>query len=275
MFKTEQSVDFAEILSDPVFTPALKDQIASVQQFQVVTEDFVQRVVSGVHANAILQGPPGLGKSYVVTQALKKAGKIPDTDYIVIKGHIAPQALFGILYMYRRKGQVVVLDDCDNIFATETGLEILKSATDQDSREVTWMSSRSPVINGTTVDKFVFNGSLIVCSNISITTGRGGRRDRSGAAFLSRLTYWDMKLSQRERMYAQIFNLVVEADYLSRNPKTKLNLLQKRELMKFILENLDDIIQFDLRMPQHIAAEMNANPKNWKSVAKHLVTRGA
>ena len=200
MSNTEQNVDFAEILSDPVFTPALKDQIASVQQFQAVTEDFVQRVVSGVHANAILQGPPGLGKSYVVTQSLKKAGKIAVKDYIVIKGHVTPQNLYSTLYMYRRKGQIVVLDDCDDIFTKEAGLEVLKAATDQDSREVTWMSSRTPVINGVPVDKFVFNGSLIVCSNISITTGTGGRRDRSGAAFLSRLTYWDMKLSQRERM---------------------------------------------------------------------------
>ena len=275
MSKTEQSVDFTEILSDPVFTPALKDQIASVQQFQAVTEDFVRSVVSGVHANAILQGPPGLGKSYVVTQALKNADKIEGEDYIVIKGHITPLQLYATLYMYRRKGQVVVLDDCDDIFTKETGLEVLKAATDQDYRKVTWMSSATPVVNGTPVKDFVFNGAIIVCSNISVTTGRGGRRDRSAAAFMSRLTYWDMKLSQRERMYAQIFNLVVEADYLSRNPKTKLDIVQKRELMKFILINLDDIVQFDLRMPQKIAAEMNANPKNWKRTAQHLVTHGA
>ena len=275
MSKTEQSVDFTEILSDPVFTPALKDQIASVQQFQAVTEEFVRSVVSGVHANAILQGPPGLGKSYVVTQALKNADKIEGEDYIVIKGHVTPLQLYATLYMYRRKGQVVVLDDCDDIFTKETGLEVLKAATDQDYRKVTWMSSATPVVNGTPVKEFVFNGAIIVCSNISVTTGRGGRRDRSAAAFMSRLTYWDMKLSQRERMYAQIFNLVVEADYLSRSPKTKLDIAQKRELMKFILINLDDIVQFDLRMPQKIAAEMNANPKNWKRTAQHLVTHGA
>jgi hypothetical protein len=275
MTKTEQSVDFTEILSDPVFTPALKDQIASVQQFQAVTEDFVRSVVSGIHPNAILQGPPGLGKSYVVSQALKSADKIEGEDYIIIKGHVTPLQLYATLYMFRRKGQVVVLDDCDDIFTKETGLEVLKAATDQDYRKVTWMSSATPVINGTPIKDFVFNGAIIVCSNISITSGRGGRRDKSAAAFMSRLTYWDMKLSQRERMYAQIFNLVVEADYLSRNPKTKLDIVQKRELMKFILVNLDDIVQFDLRMPQKIAAEMNANPKNWKRVAKHLITHGA
>jgi hypothetical protein len=76
-------------------------------------------------------------------------------------------------------------------------------------------------------------------------------------------------------MFAQIFNLVVNADYLSFNPATKLTTMQKREMLKFILVNLDDIVSFDLRMPQKIAAEMNSNPKGWKKTAKHLVTHGA
>ena len=75
-------------------------------------------------------------------------------------------------------------------------------------------------------------------------------------------------------MYAQIFNLVVNADYLSRNASTKINTLQKRDMLKFILQHLDEIVSFDLRMPQKIAAEMNANPKNWRKIARHLITHG-
>jgi len=274
MSKTDISVDFDEILKDPVFTPALKDQITDVQDFQLLTEDFIMNVVKGVHPHAILQGPPGLGKSYVVSQALKKANKVEGDDYIVIKGHITPLQLYATLYMFRRKGQVVVLDDCDDVLCKETGLEVLKAACDTDYRKVTWVSSATPVVNGTQINDFVFNGTIIVCSNISVVTGRGGRRDRSAQAFLSRLTYWDLRLGKRERMYAQIFNLVVNADYLSRNASTKLDLVQKRDLLKFILVNLDDIVSFDLRMPQKIAAEMNVNPKNWRKTAKHLVTHG-
>lgn len=274
LVEVEQSVEYTEILNDPVFTPALKEQIQSVQDFQVLTEDFVNNVVKGIHPNAILQGPPGLGKSYVVTQALKKSGKIEGEDYIIVKGHITPLQLYATLYMYRRKGQVVVLDDCDDVMTKETGLEVLKAACDLDYRRVTWTSSATPVVNGTAIKDFIFNGAIIVCSNLSVTTGRGGRRDRSAAAFLSRLTFWDLRLGKRERMYAQIFNLVVNADYLSRNPATKINADQKRDLLKFVLENLDEIQCMDLRMPQKIAAEMNANPRAWRKTALHLITHG-
>ena len=270
----EQCVEYNEILNDPVFTPALKEQIQSVQDFQILTEDFVNNVVKGIHSNAILQGPPGLGKSYVVTQALKKSGKVEGDDYIIIKGHITPMQLYATLYMYRRKGQMVILDDCDDVMTKETGLEVLKAACDLDYRRVTWSSGSVPVINGTAIKDFIFNGAIIVCSNLSVTTGRGGRRDRSAAAFLSRLTFWDLRLGKRERMYAQIFNLVVNADYLSRDPATKVNAEQKRDLLKFVLENLDEIRCMDLRMPQKIAAEMNANPKTWRNTALHLITHG-
>jgi hypothetical protein len=272
--QVDMSADFTEILSDPIFTPALKDQIQSVQDFQKLTEQFVGNVVAGVHPHAILQGPPGLGKSYAVTQALKAAGKTEHDDYIVIKGHITPLQLYATLYMYRRPGQIVVLDDCDEILTKEAGLEVLKAACDADYRRVTWISSASPVINGTAIKEFIFNGTVIVCSNIAVTTGRGGRRDRSAAAFLSRLVYWDLRLGNRERMYAQIFNLVVNADYLARTATTRLTLDAKRDMLKFILEHLDEIASLDLRMPQKVAAEINANPTNWRKTARHLITHG-
>lgn len=262
---------YDEILSDPIFTPALKEQIRDVQEFQTETENFVDKVIAGVHPNAILQGPPGLGKSYAVSQALKRSGKTSPQDYIVVKGHITPTQLFLVLYAYRRPGQVVVLDDCDDVFTKDTGLEVLKAATDQDYRTIKWFSNKVPVVNGTPITEFTFKGSVIVCSNMSLTTGTGGRRDRAGAAFMSRLTKWDLKLDKRERMFAQIFNLVVNADYLSANPNTKLDTDQKRDLLKFILAHLDDIPNFDLRMPQKIAAEMLANPKGWVRTSQHLV----
>lgn len=262
---------YDEILADPIFTPALKEQILDVQDFQHDTEEFVDKVVKGIHPNAILQGPPGLGKSYAVTQALKRSGKKSGRDYIVVKGHITPTQLYLVLYTYRRKGQVVVLDDCDDILVKDTGLEILKSVTDLDYRTVKWFSPMVPVINGTPITEFTFNGTLIVCTNMSLTSGRGGRRDRAASAFLSRLTKWDLKLDKRERMYAQIFNLVVNADYLNANPHTALDTTQKGDLLKFILENLDDIPNLDLRMPQKIAAEMVANPAKWHKTARHMV----
>jgi len=271
---TEEVVSFEDIMADPVFTPKLREQIASVQQFQVHTEQFVDDLINGAYNQAVLQGPPGLGKSYSVTQALKRSGKVEGRDYIVIKGHVTPTELFLTLYMFRRPDQIVVMDDCDDIFIKDTGLEVLKAACDDDYRRVTWLSSQAPVVNGTVLTQFTFNGKLIVCTNMSMTTGRGGRRDRAAAAFLSRLACWDLRLDTRERAFAQMFNMVVNADYLSRSPKTAISMTQKRDLLKFILEHLDDIKCLDLRMPQAIARTMVSRPDDWQFTARHLITHG-
>ena len=265
---------FAEIMNDPVFTPQLKNQISSVQKFQSKTEGFVDKVMQGVHTHAVLQGPPGLGKSYSVTQALRRAGKVEGQDYFVVKGHITPMQLYLTLHHFRRPGQIVILDDCDDVFTKDTGLEVLKAACDQDYRRVVWNSASVPVVNGHSLTEFVFNGQIIVCTNMQLQSGRGGRRDRAAAAFLSRLTVWDLRLESRERMYAQIFNMVVYSGYLDANPKTRLSVDQKRDLLKFVLTNLDEIQSLDLRMPQQIASEIVANPDDWQGSARHIVTRG-
>ena len=261
------------IMRDPIFTPSLKDQITSVQKFQTQTEKFVDKVLRGTHRNALLQGPPGLGKSYAVTQALRRAGKTEGRDYFLVKGHITPTQLFVVLYQFRRKGQIVILDDCDDIFTKDTGLEVLKAASDQDYRRVTWHGMTISV-NGQAINDFVFNGSIIVCTNMSMTTGRGGRRDRAAAAFLSRLTVWDLRLDTRERMFAQIFNMVVNECYLDANPLTALTDDQKRDMLVFILQNINDIPCMDLRMPQKIAAEIVSDPADWHDTALHLITHG-
>lgn len=266
--------DFSTILADPVFTPALKEQIKSVKEFQTKTEQFVDEVIKGTHPHAVLQGPPGLGKSYAVTQSLKRAGKKEGVDYMVVKGHVTPMSLFLTLYMFRRPGQVVVLDDCDDVLIKDAGLEVLKAVCDHECRIVKWISNNVPVINGTPLTEYVFNGTLIVCTNMAMTTGRGGRRDRAAGAFLSRLTNWPLKLESRERMFAQIFNMVVDVDYLSREVRTTLTLEQKRDMLAFILYHLDEIPSLDLRLPQKVAACIVADPADWRNTAKHIITHG-
>jgi hypothetical protein len=259
---------YSEIIADPIFTPALVEQIAEVQSYQIQTEKFVSKVLKGTHKNAILQGPPGLGKSYVVAQALTRAGKTEGEDYKIVKGHLTPLQLFTVLYLYRRKGQIVVLDDCDDVFQHETGLSFVKAATDPDNRKVSYESSRQPIIAGNVVTEFQFNGTLIICSNIQMASGRQGRRAQHMAAIYSRTTNWPMGWHTRERKFAQVFNMVVNHDYLSRDARTALDSDQKLALLKFILENLDEINTLDLRLPQKIAAEMVADPTDWQASSR-------
>ena len=256
---------YSEIIADPIFTPALVEQIADVQAYQTRTEKFVAKVLRGTHKNAILQGPPGLGKSFVVAQALIAQGLTEGEDYKIVKGHITPLQLFTLLYLYRRKGQVLVLDDCDDVFQNEMCLSFVKAATDPDNRRVSYESSRQPIIAGSVVTDFVYNGTLIICSNITMNTGRQGRRAQHMAAIYSRTTNWPMGWHTRERKFAQVFNMVVHHDYLARDTRTALTADLKLDLLKFLLQNLDEINTLDLRLPQKIAAEINADPADWQA----------
>lgn len=266
---------YSEIIADPIFTPALVEQIASVQAFTRDTESFVSDIVDGHLRVAVLKGPPGLGKSYQVSQALKRKNLKLGQDYVIVKGHIAPTELYLTLNAYRRRGQIVVLDDCDDVLIKDVALEVLKAVCDTDTQNVCWSSGRTPCVNGVPVRNFIFNGTLIICTNMTLRTGSGGRRDTAAGAFLSRLGYWDMKLGTRERGYAQIFNMIVYEDYLNRNPETTLTAEQKKDLLVFILNNLDDVRCLDLRMPQMVARMMIAHPTKWQAKARHMITHGA
>ena len=265
--KTQQ---YSKILDNPVFTPALKQQIDQVQGYQTLTESFVAKVIRGVHKNAILQGPPGLGKSHVVHTALVNAKKTEGKDFVIVKGHITPLQLFGTLYMFRRHGQVVVLDDCDDIMANEIGISIIKAASDPDNRRVTYSTSRSPIIAGTVVKDFVFNGTLIICSNVAMDTGNAGRRNQHMRAILSRTTNWPMGWDTKEQKFAQVYNMVVNHDYLGVSDRTRIQENQKEELLTYLLDNLDEINHLDLRLPQKVAAEMVAGGDWQKSCAPFL-----
>jgi hypothetical protein len=255
------------IFDEDHFGPDFAEQAADVQKHMELTKRFVSSVISGVHKNAILQGPPGLGKSHVVAQALRDAGKIEKQDYYVVKGHITPTNLFLLLCMMRNPGQVLVLDDCDDVFNTDLGFNLLKAALDPDYRTVSFQSQRVPIVNGVAVGDFEFNGTLIMCTNIALTTNRASRKSQHMGAVLSRAIQWPLNWDTPQRKFAQIYNMVVGEDYLSREERTTLSEKQKLNLLKFIWANLNDIKELDLRLPQKIAAEMKVN-ESWSETCK-------
>ena len=253
--------------SEGSFSAEFSDHVDEVIKHMDLTKKFVSSVLSGTHKNAILQGPPGLGKSYVVVQALKDAGKIERQDYVIVKGHVTPGQLFVLLCMFRNKGQVIVLDDCDDVFDTELGFNMLKAALDPDNRTVSYQSQRVPVINGVAVGDFEFNGTLIICSNVAFTTNKMSRRGQHMAAILSRAVKWPLAWDTPQQKFAQIYNMVVNEDYLSREERTNISESQKTELLKLIWGNLNEIRDLDLRLPQKIAAEIKTNP-DWVETCK-------
>ena len=89
--------------------------------------DMVQMLAKGEQPSVVVTGPGGLGKSYTVTEALKKAGlkdmsilddyeigaSVPKNAFVVIKGYSSPKGLYRTLYENRKS--VIVFDDCDSV----------------------------------------------------------------------------------------------------------------------------------------------------------------
>lgn len=253
-----------------LFGSDFQREVEEIRNHQNLTRNFVESVIGGVHKNAILEGPPGLGKSHVVAQALKAAGKVERKDYYIVKGHVTPINLFVLLGLFRNSGQVLVLDDCDDVFQNDLGFNMLKAALDPDNRYVSYQSQRIPIINGVPMGDFEYNGTLIICTNVSMVAKGRSRRSQHMAAVLSRAVVWPMELDSPQSKFAQIFNMTITEDYLSQDERTTLDQKQKVELLQFIWGNLRNIKDLDLRLPQKIAAEMKVN-KNWTETCKIML----
>lgn len=265
--------DLNSILRDPIFKPSLKQCIESVRQYNEDIQEFLDDVVAGAHRSAIVYGPPGMGKTHAIVNAFKRAGLIENTDYVVARSHATPGMLYVLLYLMRKQGKYIVLDDCDGIIKDETGLNLLKAATDPTYRWVGWSSTRelrNPIDGQPMPDQFEFNGTIVISTNVQLASGRG-RIANHMDALRSRTAPFRFRLEKREDQYAQIFHMVVDHDYLSTEADTEITDDQKSDLLKFLLENLDVPRRLDLRLPQHIARAMKANSTNWQRQAKRFL----
>ncbi len=265
--------DVSSILQDPIFKPSLRKRIDEVRQYNEDAQEFLRDVVAGAHRAAIIYGPPGMGKTHTVVEALKSTGLQENKDYIVARSHATPGMLYVLLHMMRKAGKFVILDDCDGIVANETGLNLLKGATDPTYRQVGWASTqqiKNPVTGKPIPDTFDFNGTVIICTNVRLSCGRG-RIANHMDALRSRSAPFSLALNSREDQYAQIFHMIVDKDYLNSTIDTQLSETQKVDLLKFLLENLDVPRRLDLRLPQHIARTMKANAGNWQRQARRFL----
>lgn len=106
-------------------------------------EAYIGDVIAGVKPLALLCGAPGVGKTFRVNQALKRAGKDQDVDWKLLKGKSTATALYTTFHDFKNDGQLVVMDDCDSVFKDDDAINMLKAAFDSsDERWVTWNTAR-------------------------------------------------------------------------------------------------------------------------------------
>jgi hypothetical protein len=105
-------------------------------------ESYILNVILGIDVSALICGAPGVGKTYRIMQMIKKEGKVRGRDYEVIKGKCTPMVLFQMLHDYQKKGQLLIIDDADDIITDDVSINLIKAATDSsDERIVSYGSN--------------------------------------------------------------------------------------------------------------------------------------
>lgn len=193
-----------------------KVEFSVEERFEFI-ERFTEGVADNKYLSLVLVGGPGLGKTHVVMDTLRKKGMqeiVPldppvitddmneeaveaaknaptqsEGDFIVIKGFSTPKAMYRTLW--ENNGKLIVFDDADGAFRHPDSANILKGALDaSDKRYIAWGAEKRGEDELPT--RFEFTGRVIFISNLEM-------RDFP-QAILSRAVHVDLALTLSEKV---------------------------------------------------------------------------
>lgn len=237
------------------------------ERFEVI-EMLSSASCEGQIRSLIISGPAGLGKSYTIEQALQEYD--PDGEKTVIaKGFVRPTGLYLLLHNYRHKGNVIVLDDSDSIFADQDALNLLKAACDTTKeRWISWRSETKMVdADGEPVDRtFLFEGTIIFITNkdFDAEVRKGGKSAEHFEALISRSHYVDCDMHSIRDYIIRIKQVVAKGMLR----KKGLTSAQEKRIVGFIDQNADKLRELTLRMALKLADVLLMDERKFESLAK-------
>jgi hypothetical protein len=235
---------------------------SSIEQKYADVESYVQGIAVGQYRSVIVNGPAGVGKTFSVESYLQKYSH--GDNYKVIAGHMTPLSLYGNLYQYRNAGEVLVLDDIDSVFSKIEGINLLKAAMDtKPTRRVNWESSSATVLAMGLPSGFDFNGSVVLISNIGFSRSKSKMQEHLDA-LKDRSYCLQISDGTNESLFLQVCFMVVKKGLLN---NFGLTCAQQSEILDYIGENLDRLHKISLRLAMKLASLVQANPKDWHSMA--------
>jgi hypothetical protein len=231
--------------------------------------DMMKMLAEGNQASVIVSGPGGLGKTFNVLSALKKAGLNDITlladfevgshinmskSFRVIKGYSTPKGLYRLLYENRES--IVVFDDTDSILKDTVSLNLLKAALDSyDKRIISW---NADIRDDDLPTSFEFKGRVVFISNIpSIALDQ---------AIISRSMVVDLSMSTQQKIDRMRF-LISQNDFMTEYSKEA-----KQDALNFLESVQDKAKELTLRSLCQVVNIRTSNPRNsWKNLAEYVV----
>ena len=139
--ETEVNVDAVE---GAVIAEGIQVQTLPVGQRFDDLRDLTVAVATGPLYSLVVHGMGGVGKTFTITDTLKKKGLATPSDYVYVSGASSAKALY--LKLFYNKDKVVIFDDCDDVLKDKQATNVLKAALDSnDPRTVSWEGAKGGV----------------------------------------------------------------------------------------------------------------------------------
>jgi hypothetical protein len=235
-----------------------------------ILDDMTKAAISGDIRAMIVQGPPGVGKSYGVEYQLEKAGMFDKLSgkkikYEVIKGAMTPIGLYATLYRHSDPKNVLVFDDCDSILLDDIALNILKAALDSGKkRRIHWNADSSLLRREGIPDCFDFKGSVIFITNLKFDNIKSKKLQDHLEALQSRCHFLDLTLNSTRDKILRIRQIFRKGDLFQDYDFTP---EQGEEIVQFMQENHSKLREISLRMALKLA-DLTKISANWKVLAE-------
>lgn len=182
-----------------------------------------------------------------------------------ISGGCTAPGLYHALWNMRNGG-IVYIDDCDSVFEDLEALNLLKKATDSSKvRCLSWRKRSSWLVDHGIDSDFDFKGQVVFLTNIDFEqviqrTNRGGIEHFK--ALIDRSQYLCLTLRTPRDFMIRIRTITEEQGMLELVYGFKP--AQTTQLLTFIEDNKSRFYNLSLRLVDHIAQTMIADPENWE-----------
>ena len=151
-------------------------------------QKYIKMVMQGIQPSLIICGAPGVGKTYKVKKQLKAGGYELGKNLSIINGRCTPRRLFIELYDYKKKKDILLIDDADGLVgpkAPEDSINILKAALDStadDEGRLVNYGIAGKLLDDDGIEcpkKFYYNGGVIILTNYNAGQLNTALRGRS------------------------------------------------------------------------------------------------
>lgn len=244
------------------------------RSFEILNEMTAAAAESQVRG-IIVSGPPGIGKSFGVEQTLDRysvLSRLADKGerYTTIKGFATAISLYQIFYNYRKKGSVIVVDDCDNVLYDEDCLNMMKAALDTSRKRTLSWNAESRVLRELDIpNSFEFEGAVIFLTNTDFDRSKSAKLLPHLQAMKSRCLYMNLDISNQRDILRRIRQIM--KDGLLRDRALKKGV--EDELYLFVEEFANDLDKLDLRTVIKLADLYQTNSTNWRELAVHTLMK--